>query len=456
MSSDPACSLNINCNDDKAATIHRTKALHYIYVCNQCNGGVFTNISDILDHIESHFNDAENSQIVGKDTEELELHPVDNQPVDSIDKCCSRLTHSDFQLCDLKCESQDDQRHLNGHDTINITSIVSDIKANGGNFNEICVKLEVEAECNIEWLQCDICNSTFQTKKKLTFHMRKEHYPKLKNTGKRQMYSCDQCDQHIQGKFLFYAHKYEHLMGVSRFDTDVDDAALMEKLKTFLNDNISYDDSTPEKPFGCKICCHLSVKRRKNIETHILQEHVYRLERRKRSEKLFRCAYCDKTFTHSHNMIVHKRTHTLERPYVCHICNKSFAHSSYMKYHEKVHTGLATHQCALCGIAFKSQTKLNQHNKVHTTETAKCPICIKEFKAHRLSVHIKHVHENEHRPYKCTHTGCSQAFKTAKTLKVHSYRHSGERKYKCRFQCDERFTSTAGRRGHERSKHKTN
>lgn len=124
-----------------------------------------------------------------------------------------------------------------------------------------------------------------------------------------------------------------------------------------------------------------------------------------------------------------------------------------MKYHEKVHSGICSHQCSTCGLSFKSNTKLNMHIKVHSTETKKCPICNKEFKPHRLNQHIKNVHENQHRPYKCTF--CSQAFKTSKTLKTHSYRHTGEKRYECRFHCNERFTSTAGRRGHERSKHET-
>lgn len=498
-------SFNINSND-KAAIIYRTGALSYTYVCSHCNVS-FTNISDILDHIEAHFAD-ENTKILKADESAILslTRTIDNDPVkdnstdaneqypDGVSDLCFK-----YELCDKNCGSKHFKdrcklcevvydteatllthlvethlnvrklacwicskdfvcktefvRHLQDHvviKDISYASLVDAVTLKCENCAEICVELQVE-ECDVGLLQCDICGSMFDTKNKLTLHMKDVHVPK-RIAVKRGTYLCDQCNRNIHGKLLFYAHQYEHLMGGNRFDA-VDDGLLLDKLKNFLDTNISYDELVPEKAYGCKICCHLSVKRRKNIETHILQEHVYRLKCKKRSEKRYPCDYCGQRFTLSHNMIVHKRIHTLERPYTCLICNKSFSHSSYMKYHEKVHTGLCTHQCSTCGLSFKSKTKLNMHIKVHSTETTNCPVCGKEFKLHRLNVHIKHVHQNEHRPYQCT--VCLQAFKTARTLKTHSYRHSGEKRYECRFHCNERFTSTAGRRGHERSKHET-
>lgn len=490
-------------SSEKAATIYRAGALNYTFVCDLCPESYFTNASDIFDHIESHFF---NDEIVNvseeyhSNTAELKAHSTDkstsrNNVTDASDKTpddspkqlpsatpsehhcefCSFVCHttSEFvvhltedhsnvtkwgcSICSASfiCKSEF-VRHLQEHDpsctSVNLPEIISKCQSETG----LCVELQVE-ECNdVELLlQCDICGGQFESKNQLRVHMKKEHIPQHSVVVKRGVYTCDHCKRNIHGKLLFYAHQYEHLMAGSnqQLDDNVDDASLMEKLKMFLNENILYDESAPDKAFGCKICCHLSVKRRKNIETHILQEHVHRLKSTKRSEKRFPCEFCGQKFTLLHNKIVHKRIHTQEKPYKCLICNKSFSHSSYMKYHENVHTGRCTYQCATCGVSFKSKPKLNQHTKIHSTETTKCPICAKEFKAHRLNVHIKHVHHNEHRPYKCTE--CLQAFKTAKTLKTHSYRHSGEKKYECRFHCNERFTSTAGRRGHERSKHET-
>lgn len=482
--------------------IRKYGALNYIYECCQCSS-LFKNNSDILTHIETHFNDEVDP--IQNDFEYQNADPVNGvesqheingrmrvnedviQLCDQSDdlhhhintaeyhcKFCNHSTEdnmlshlieehlSETELtCSICCEAfiskTTFQNHLLDHTVrkdVSYVSLIEDIVLKCDNCNEICVQLEVEEYLpnseNVELLQCDICESNFDTKIKLSLHMQKVHVPK-KDVEKKGMHMCEKCNRNIKGKLLFYAHQYEHLNGGSRLD-DTDDVILLHNLKVFLKTNIQYDELTPETPYGCKLCCHLSVKRRKNIETHILQEHIYRL-RTDRTEKRYSCEYCGQKFTLSHNMIVHKRIHTHERPYKCNICNKSFSHSSYMKYHEKVHSGIRSHQCSTCGLSFKSITKLNMHTKVHSTETAKCPVCDKEFKPHRLNVHIKHVHQNEHRPYKCT--VCQQAFKTSKTLKTHSYRHSGEKKYMCRFQCNKRFTSTAGRRGHERSKHET-
>lgn len=474
---------------DKAGIIYRTGALNYAFGCDHCPSELFTNISDVLDHIEAHFFDISKSN---NDSRVPQSHPVNestggdhHQCVELCDDFGERSAleseHSQLQckfcevisgttaefldhlierhlsgsqwvcsICSVKFIGKTEyHQHLQDHNAYPL--IVSDVlvqcerdeDGGGGGTN---VKQQVES------LQCDICGAECDRKSKMALHMKKNHIK-----VKRGTYKCDHCDRTIRGKLLFYAHQYEHLMSdggdsKNRFVDGADEVSLIEKLKTFLNDNILYDESVPENAFGCKICCHLSVKRRKNIETHILQEHVHRLKRTKRLEKRFSCEYCGQKFTLSHNLIVHKRIHTQERPYQCRICNKSFSHSSYMKYHEKVHSGQSVFQCATCGVSFKSKTKLNQHNKIHSTETKKCPICAKEFKLHRLNVHIKHVHENEHRPYKCA--DCPQAFKTAKTLKTHMYRH-GEKKFECRFHCNERFTSTAGRRSHERSKHES-
>lgn len=286
---------------------------------------------------------------------------------------------------------------------------------------------------------CDICLSTFSNRKPLIAHMRKEH------SGKRFMYDCDKCNRAINGKFLLYAHHYGHLTNGDQVN-DFDDETLRKNLRKFLDENIHCDEST--STFDCKLCGHLSLTLQKSIEYHILQNHIYFVKAN--NEKKFQCDFCGWKFSNSRNLDNHKRTHMLDKPYSCSICHKSFSHTSYLKTHNLTHTELKPYQCSSCGDTFKSLARMNCHNrKIHLSVTTKCSICHKELK--NIKQHMQLVHGNEHRPYSCS--VCMQAFKTTKTLKIHSLRHGGEKKYECRFHCKGKFISAAGRRAHERSKH---
>ncbi|XP_064484055.1 B-cell lymphoma/leukemia 11A-like isoform X2 [Ornithodoros turicata] len=55
------------------------------------------------------------------------------------------------------------------------------------------------------------------------------------------------------------------------------------------------------------------------------------------SPKLKSCEYCGKSFRFQSNLIVHRRSHTGEKPYRCHICNHACTQSSKLKRHMKTH-----------------------------------------------------------------------------------------------------------------------
>lgn len=335
------------------------------------------------------------------------------------------------------------QRHVDSNDTT-YEQLIENIETRA----EVTVKMEIE-QCRRKFKnkclkKCDICLSTFATKEQIVVHMRQQHIKQPE--VKKLLFDCEKCSRKIEGKFAFYAHQYGHLIN----DTQMNDAILKVNLKKYLNDSVVCDETIPDEPkYGCSICNQISLKQRFGAVRHIMQQHIYLIKTNK--QKRFACEYCGRKFALSNNLKVHERIHTKSKPFTCLVCNKSFSHSSYMRYHEKIHSGLQPHQCSICGRTFRTNNKLNFHIKCHANITKKCPICDKELKAHRVSLHIRNVHENEHRPFNCEI--CGQAFKTAKTLRTHAYRHSDEKKFECRHHCKEKFTSSSSRRAHERSKH---
>lgn len=55
------------------------------------------------------------------------------------------------------------------------------------------------------------------------------------------------------------------------------------------------------------------------------------------SPKLKSCEYCGKSFRFQSNLIVHRRSHTGEKPYRCHICQHACSQASKLKRHMKTH-----------------------------------------------------------------------------------------------------------------------
>lgn len=105
--------------------------------------------------------------------------------------------------------------------------------------------------------------------------------------------------------------------------------------------------------------------------------------------KLHPCLECGKYYRHNTALVIHRRTHTGEKPYGCTECGRRFNARSSLVTHGKIHAGKKLCECSECGMSFTRTDDLFHHQLMHNRERKfSCDDCGKCFKAEsELAVH---------------------------------------------------------------------
>ncbi|XP_053688597.1 myoneurin-like [Sabethes cyaneus] len=170
----------------------------------------------------------------------------------------------------------------------------------------------------------------------------------------------------------------------------------------------------------------------------------------------FKCPECDACFRVRNTLNGHiRRTHRFEKV-VCDVCGISCKSRHEAKVHMRsAHINESRYKCDFCEKRFSTSGSLRIHRRTHTNERPyKCRYegCDKEYKAGGALVkHVRAVHTNE-RPFRCQYKACDKAYICSQHLKTHLLWHTQEKPFKCNY-CELYFNSTNNRRKHCKRHH---
>ncbi|MBN3303449.1 IKZF4 protein, partial [Amia calva] len=128
-----------------------------------------------------------------------------------------------------------------------------------------------------------------------------------------------------------------------------------------------------------------------------------------------KCDVCGMICIGPNVLMVHKRSHTGERPFQCNQCGASFTQKGNLLRHIKLHSGEKPFKCPFCSYACRRRDALTGHLRTHSVSSPtvgkpyKCSYCGRSYKQqstleeHRERCH-SYLQSLESHPAHSTHT----------------------------------------------------
>ncbi|XP_023014373.2 uncharacterized protein isoform X1 [Leptinotarsa decemlineata] len=162
-----------------------------------------------------------------------------------------------------------------------------------------------------------------------------------------------------------------------------------------------------------------------------------------KTEKVFECFNCKKTYADKKSLKMHMVTHSLRNAFKCDECGKFYKRKQILQRHLLTHVEGKPFRCDQCGKCYAQMDYLKRHLTTHNkSRPFKCDKCYKDFtqnnhlKEHYLLTHTSNI---KGRIFECYH--CGKRFYQKSALNRHSLTHTGEMLFRCE-RCDESFTKS--------------
>lgn len=232
--------------------------------------------------------------------------------------------------------------------------------------------------------------------KTLTSH---QYYAHMNIHYDRRPYKCTECGKAFRQSHHLAKHKLLHT-GEKPFACQYCDRAFT----SFYNRQDHERIHTGEKPCKCTHCGKM-FRTTTMVKEHERNFHNLHVKCNLRSaryvksgtgtavneKKIYTCKICDKTFSWSSALSVHKKTHADVGTYKCNKCSKTFKNNSSLWNHKRTHSKEKPFECDLCGQRLKRRGNLKRHilTQHEPEEAEQCLKTSKQFENFRAKKKIE-------------------------------------------------------------------
>ncbi|NP_001315144.1 zinc finger protein 1035 isoform X1 [Danio rerio] len=343
-----------------------------------------------------------------------------------------------------------------------------------------------KGDASVHKYQCSECDQSFTDGLRLISHL--EEHGREEQKRKSDVHKCHVCSKVFAQAGIL--HRHLRVQHQEKVDYTCNICSKKYRFPSDLDIHKTYHD--PSRPLVCTTC-QMRYWTEKALALHQRMAHGHvqppnskESGLKAKTEQVYRCEPCDKTYTIKKSYIKHcqvkHKPESVQTPndetktstsvsqasdkeesdrnfeddddsdndsdsapyFPCHVCGKTFLTSEKLEDHQRCHLGEKPFECEECGKCFVQLTNLQQHQRSHKSEF-QCQMCGKGFTSlFSLRKHKQmHVKKSAHR---CTK--CHLSFTRSTELAEHMITHRDEN-FPCDL-CDETFSCKTSRAEHRK------